>query len=123
VHHARANVKSEFVLDSAGELCKGQGMADLTRVVTIGASPIVPTEIAGLPAWAKGRNPTSIVLLSAGSVYVVAEGEAENYTAAAANELRAAAAPLEFAVPVRSINGTGGSPASSAMDIMLGWDR
>ncbi len=96
---------------------------DLTRTLTIGVAEIVPTALAGLPEWAQAKAPTSIVLLSVGSVYVVGEGEASGYVATAANELRATGAPVGYNVAIRSINGTGDTPASGALDITLGWSR
>ena len=78
---------------------------------------------AGLPDWAKGINPHSIVSCDAGSIYVVGEGEAYGYEATDANEIEFTAAGQERMIGVRSINGTSSSPASDAIEIELWWSR
>jgi hypothetical protein len=64
-----------------------------------------------------------IVALGAGSLYVVGEGEESPFTATAANRIEFTAAGQSRDIAVRSINGTGDAPASTAMDIELWWTR
>jgi hypothetical protein len=91
--------------------------------VTIGAAALVPASIADLPDWAKTVAPVCIVAQGAGSLYVVGEGEIGGFTATAANQIQFTAAGQGRDIAVRSINGTGDSPASTAMDIELWWVR
>jgi hypothetical protein len=95
----------------------------ISRRVTIGAGPFVPGSITNLPEWAKGKAPVCIVAQGVGSLYVVGEGEESPFAATTANQIQFAAAGQSRDIAVRSINGTGDTPASTAMDIELWWVR
>lgn len=95
----------------------------ISRRVTIGASALVPTAIADLPAWAKGVAPVCIVALGAGSIYVVGAGEDPAFVATAANKIEFFGAGGSRDIEVRSINGTSSSPASDPLELELWWVR
>lgn len=90
------------------------------RRITVGASDV---DVPSLAAAAGGRAGTccdAIRVHGAGSLYLVLEGMAVGATA---TQHQFYAAGDGLGLRVRKINGTGSSPASSALDVDLYWDE
>lgn len=99
------------------------GTPVFTYTTTIGAPDLDPMTLPPAGHWARAKKPTSIVILGAGSVYVVGEGDLPAQAAQAWHKLVALGGAISYEKEIRFIAGTGNATPSTALEIILGWER